>query len=82
MAMTTTFSGMGTACMIKFASHTAMIHRANRPLETANFRATFWFDNGLHGRRYVEGFRTLAEARQFAQSVLSDGFLSASQEVA
>jgi hypothetical protein len=82
MAMTTIFSGMGSACMIKFASHTATVHRANRPLEADNFRATFWFDNGIRGPRVVEGFRTFAEAQRFAQSVLPDGFLPTAKETA
>jgi hypothetical protein len=78
--MTTIFSGMGAACMIKFASHTAVVHRANLPLEPTNFRATFWFDNGVHGPRVVEGFSTFAEAQRFAQSVLPDGFLPVAKE--
>jgi len=82
MAMTTIFSGMGTACMIKFAGHTAMVHRANLPLERNNFRATFWFNNGAQGPRIVEGFSTFNEARRFAQSVLPDGFLPNARETA
>lgn len=80
MAMTTIFSGMGTACMIKFASHAAMIHRTNPPFEPSNFRATFWFDNGTRGPRVVEGFKSFTEARRFAQSVLPDGFLPIAKE--
>jgi hypothetical protein len=82
MVMITAFSGMGSACAIKLGPHSALVGRANLPLQADNFRVTFWFDNGVHGSRSVEGFKTLAEAKRFAQSVLPDGFLSAAREVA
>lgn len=71
MAVTSTFTGMGTACSMKCGSHIAVISRINLPLEPSNFQIAFWFNNGVDGVRLVDGFRTSAAAQEYASSSLT-----------
>ena len=80
MAFSTAYAGMGTACLIKFGAHAAMIGRKNEPLMAPDFQVTFWFNNGVNGPRRASGFRTFHEAERFARSVLPDGFFPAIAE--